>query len=929
MPVELANAVPAHITRLRTRLHDLREEARTRHTEGTSSLQVASLLADGAESLIREALAARGASLAESERKAIWSRLAVIAVGGTGRGELAPYSDIDLLFLHDRQAPPSMHTFVADVVRDLWDVGVKLGHSVRTVADALAMARTEPQFATALVEARLLTGEASVFEALRWRFARRVVAGRLHEFWDMCVRARASERQQHGSTVLQLEPDVKRSLGGLRDIHLIRWLGFCRYGASDLNILRLQGALTREEERDLIDAQEFLTKIRIEIHYGAGRPQEVLTRQDQLRLAAQYGFADKPGQRGVEQFMQTVFRHSTRIAEIASSFEARERPRSLMGRVLRWMLTHRSNGVFLVAPDELDVVSTARASVCTQLESVLNVFELAGLYGVQISSQLLEHIKRASGELSGPVSSTSASTFLSILKITGRVGRLLRAMDYTRILERVLPEVTHVHCLLQFNQYHKYTVDEHSLRAVEACEAFEHDESPIGEAYRQIRQKALLHLAVFLHDFGKGYEEDHSQVGARIAGQVAERLRLTPSERELLEFLVAKHLAMPHMAFRRDLSDPGTIMRFGREVGSPERLRMLFVLTASDMTAVGPDTWTQWKADLISELYQRTMLILSGEPSVVDEVALRQQVARRVTELLMLGADWQSLADPAFAVTNERGALRPEGPAASAVGGSVLARSGIAITSPEVSVSLLRRLEDFPSHYLTTTSVEDIAADFVLVVQLAPDGVVLRSQYDPATRTVEYRIITRDHPGSALFSRITGVLTAHHLEILSAQICTTRDGVAVDRFRVFDPDFAGEIPVSRRRQIEQAIEDVLRGKTTVEQMFARNQRFLSPRSKECLLPEPTSVTIDHDYSTKFTIIDIFTNDQPGLLYRISKALVALELSVGLAKIGTHVDQVNDVFFVTDQAGQKIAPERAAEIERQLAAAIETPLTQPV
>jgi [protein-PII] uridylyltransferase len=885
----------------KARLQTLRDQARQRYSGGAPALQVAALICEMTDRLICELFEEVLEPLPQPLRDLAPRQVAIVAVGGTGRGELAPYSDVDLLFLHARRCGGALFGCISQAVRDCWDAGLKLGHSVRTPADALATARLDPQFATALVEARLVWGDERLFQAFKSRFHRQIARNRYADFYREIVAARQAERAQFGETERQLEPDVKRSPGGLRDIHLIRWIGFARYGTTDIDLLRLEGALTRGDEQALVAAQEFITRVRVDLHFAAGKAQEVLTRDEQLRLAELHGVSPVPGQRPVERFMQTYFRHSTAVADIAARFAVRHRPDSWPLRIARYLLSHRSNRIFRVSSGEIDVVPGYREKACGTLEALLNLYELSGLYSVRPSPELVEQIRQAVPGMSRNVTPDAARLFLSILRPGGQAGRLLRGMYATGLLEIVLPEMSHARCLLQFNQYHCYTVDEHSLRAVEAAERFEHDSGPVGIAYRQIRHREILHLALLLHDLGKGYEQDHSEVGREIARAVAARLGLSAHLGEMLEFLVHKHLLMAHLAFRRDLSDVEMLMRFSRDAGSPELLRMLFVLTAADMTAVGPGTWTNWKAELTAELFERAMQVLAGAPPKFREAEQIHEIAERVYALLD-GA-------PAAA------AGRPSKIAAAAGGGLAPAGAG-AIPRRDPHFDAL------PLHYLTATAPEQIARDLLAIRQLPAQERIVRGHYEPATKTVEYRILTRDTIGSGMFSRIAGALTAKGLEILSANICTTGEGVVIDSFHVHDGDHFGIVPEFRLRDVEGAIADVLAGRTTVEHLFQRHRRLIRGENPK-LFREATRVVIDNDSSERFTIIDVFAHDRRGLLYTIAALLFELGLSVSLAKISTHLDQVLDVFYVTDREGGKLQDERRLKgIQEMLTARIE-------
>lgn len=872
-PAAIALARRAHTDEIRAR-------ARNLLAGGATGVQVAASICEATDRFLVDVLKASLATQNPRDVTILQSHAALVAVGGSGRGELAPYSDADVLFLHE---PPASKLFVALVpqfVRDYWDSGIKLGHSLRTIGESIAMAKQDPEAATALVEARLLWGSSELFDKLQRSFSRQILRKRQDAFVQRCIEARQKERGQHGSTVQQLEPDVKCSYGGLRDVHLIRWLGAANYGTSDIDSLRLRGALSREDARALISAQEFLMRIRIELHFSAGRAQDVLTREEQLHIAQERGIEPTIGQRPVERFMQTYFRHSTAIANISERFVARHRPRSVASQVLRAIVSHRADRIFRVGHGLIDVVPRYRGTICGNLEGILRLYHTAAMYGVDLDPDLIEAIKQAQPSLQGELSKESAQRFVSILSWPGRIGATLRGLFSTGILDLVVPSVAHARCLLQFNQYHSYTVDEHTLRAIEAAERFDKDEGPVGTAYRSIRQKYVLHLAVLLHDLGKGFDEDHSDVGRMIAEVTALRLNLADEERDTLAFLVHKHLAMAHLAFRRDFSHPGTVMEFGRMVGSPERLRMLYVLTAADISAVGPGVWTDWKSELLADLFDRTMLLLSGKHYAFQEderlAAIRDKVRTSLES---------DLAD----------------------GGDRLPANWIS-----------ERLNGLPPHYLSATPPDRIALDVRAIKAYQPGDVLVEGEYAGETGTVDYRIITHENVVPGCFHKAAGVLTAKGLEILSAQISTSRDGMVIDSFRVHDGDFTGNIPDERIDEVKNAVRDALTGRVEIAQLFKKFRRFQSSRAAAPLSDLPNRVVIDTQSSDDYTVIDVFAHDRPGLLYTISRTLFELGLSVVLAKISTHLDQVVDVFYVTDQAGKKVLDDdRLKEIQAVL------------
>ncbi len=853
----------ARIARLRQHVDAMRETVRKRLDQNSTGIQASAGLAQATEEFLidrwnkavdRHAVNLRG----DLERSG-----ALIFVGGSGRGDVAPYSDVDLLFLHAADSAAPFETCVAQVVRDCWDAGLKLGHSIRTPQDLLRTAKADPQFATTLVEARRIWGSSELVDRTLRQYQNSVLKGRRRQFIDACIAERDKERVAHGATAQQLEPDVKRSLGGLRDLHLIRWIGAARYGTSNIDSLKLQGALTPADALRLTLAHEYITAVRIRLHLAAGRPQDVLTRDDQLRIAAQRGIPGTAGQRPVERFMQEYFQHSMAIAEITARFVQNHRQQPVAQRLYHFVMNHRVDDIYRVGPEYIDLPRSLRSRHCSTLEEILRLYVTAGLHCVNLSPGLAEHVKAAARNIPDAQLSAEASRlFLEFLSTPGHLGGLVRSLYDTGVLEVILPVMRHVRCLLQFNQYHSYTVDEHTLRTIDAAESFLATDTPLGQAYREIPHKELLHLALLLHDAGKGYEEDHSEVGRRLAWDAAVRLGMPEHQRDLLVFLVHRHLLMATLAFRRDTTDPEVLLNFNYEVGSPDALRMLYVMTAADISAVGPGVWNDWKAELLAALYDRSMIWLSGKSYLFEEPTRLQRTFADVTREL----------NPA----------------------------------PEDTDALRRRLESLPTHYLLATPPERIAADLIIAKRLTDADIEIESKYEAETRTVEYRVIVHESVSAGCFHKLTGVFSAKRMEILSAQICTTPDGIVIDSYRVRDYDHEAEVPEFRQTEVAKLIRQALRGELDVERLFQSRSRFATNVVQGPVSNLPMRVVIDNDSSDKYTILDIFAHDRPGLLYRIARTLFEWQMSVVLAKISTHFDQVVDVFYITDSTGRKIS-----------------------
>ena len=516
----------------------------------------------------------------------------------------------------------------------------------------------------------------------------------------------------------------------------------------------------------------------------------------------------------------------------------------------------------------ISLTAQGRNKLRGDLVEILRLADLSNLYQKRIAPVAWNEVHEAVSTLPDQFSPAAADRFLSILSQPAMLGELLHQLHETGVLERVIPEFAHARCLLQFNEYHKYTVDEHCIRAVERATDFARERGVLGDVYRGLKEKRTLHLALLIHDLGKGFIEDHSEIGLRIAEHTAVRLRLPPREADTLKFLVHKHLMMSHLAFRRDTSDNQLIVRFAVDVGSPEVLQMMYVLTAADLAAVGPGVFNQWKAEVLADLYQRTMRHLAGDSPSAGAEERRNAVAD------LIKAKSRSLTE---AEQHWFG----------------------------------RRSTALPSSFLFSMPPERIAEHLRQFQGLPRGEVQTQSRYLDETDTVEYVIGTYEDITPGVFHKLTGGLSSQGLEILSADINTLADGLVLDRFVVHDPDFTGPPPAERLEAVSQRLAAALKGDR--QPAFRRLWSSMKQENRKNLEQWPTRVRVDNSTSDKFTILDIFASDRTGLLYTIARTLFELDLSVSLAKIGTYLDQVVDVFYVTDATGRKVNSEARLEI----------------
>ena len=854
-------------------LTERREVIQQRLLEGASGAEVMDALTELVDGLIIGRYRNGLRQLGEAAEIAASRSCCLVALGGYGRRELAPHSDIDLMVLFKADAKAMIPELVKTVLHPLWDAGFQVGHSVRTIQECLELAEEDLTIRTSMMEARFLAGSATLFQEFHDRYTRQIVSKGVDRFIDQKLEVRRREYEKFGETVYLLEPNVKKSKGGLRDLHVLQWIGMARYRAATIRELADRGILSRQDYRALTEARDFLWRVRALMHVHAGSAQEILTFDEQMWLAQRFGYQDRPHLLAVEQFMQVYYRHTMGLNERMMRFVKRCRTVSLWSRLTRLLPAPRIDRHFVAQGSMLTVPVEERTRVLDSPGLLLKLFDVARARALEIDPELIEDIPRHVESLPASVFDNSdvCARFVKILA-GPRTASTLDAMHRAHLLERLIPVFATVRGLMQFNQYHKYTVDEHSLLAVARAEAFEQESGMIGQVYREIPRKDLLHLAVLLHDLGKGREEDHSEVGKRLAEETAARLGFDEQDTRALVFLVHKHLLMAHTAFRRDPYDGNVLLTFAREVGTPAVLRKFLVLTAADIAAVGPGVLTKWKESLLIELYLRTMPEVSGEKD----------------------ASWGS--ERIAQLVREVAARMPEQPDAGWV---------------------QAQLEHFPLRYVHGTAPERIAGHLTAIHRLSPRDVKVESAFNEALGTCDYAVITRNDVIPGIFSKIAGVLAAMGLHVLDAQIVTRRDDVIVDTFQVNDPDFAGVPPAERREDVGRALRSVLLGEETVEQLMGRYRRLDHQRR----LPtgrQSTDVQVDNETSDRATIIDVFAEDRQGLLYVITRTIFTLGLSVQAARISTRLDQVADVFYVTDSKGGKVTdPARLEAIRATL------------
>lgn len=850
-----------HILQAKQILQDGYKQLQTLHNQGGGGLEVCRGMTGLWDQVIKENYRRAIEEIIpdQKERDVFFRSTALVGLGGYGRQDVAPFSDVDLMLLYFPDVA-DIEKVAGRLVQDGFDVGLKLALSTRTLREACSQAFTDPTILTSFTETRLLDGSQSLVTKFHDRFLRQV-RRKMHWSMDFVEKSRKIEQDRFGESVYLLSPNIKCSRGGLRDIHVVRWMGYLRYGETSLHRLREIKALTRVDFRQLIEAREFLLRLRNELHFHAGRANDTLIREEQLRIADAWQYPSGLGLLPVQELMRDYFRHSTEARYSSFQFVNDVRGKFDKHSIIEPFVGRRQDDHFIITPRYVAVAKESKDLVKSDLEQVLRLMEISNDSKKWIEQSTWRSIRNAMIKQPQIKLNTAAKKyFMQMLSNPNRLANLLRRLHEMNVLEKIIPAFRHARWLLQFNQYHAYTVDEHTLIAVEILASFQSLDSAVGQAYRDVKRKDLLHLAAILHDVGKGYTGDHSEVGAELAAQTADRLGLSDADSETICFLVRQHLLMSTLAFRRDITDPQTIEKFSEQVGSTEMLKMLFTLTCADMAAVAPGSFNEWRKSLVTELYLRADAFLADDATGNEFVEKLADVRQRVIEL----------APPDL-------------------------KRWMSLTVMKINAANFR--EQTP---------ERMVESLMEVAQLGPgeNFVNVRPVSDP--QGIEVTLGKHQQRVSGAFYRMVGSFYRMGLDIHSARIEMLPNDLVWYSFFLTDRDFEGTAAAGRCDEIKRSVERVLEQPT--DDLAQPRRKWGEQPTKPDLdeLREQTRVIIDNATADHATIIDVFAYDQPRLLYTIAKKLYQMELDIRFAKIASHIDQVVDVFYVTNSEGIKLS-----------------------
>lgn len=801
---------------------------------------------------------------------------ALIAQGGYGRRELSPYSDIDLLFLHAWKPNAYVESVAEKVLYTLWDAGLQVGHATRSVAESIRLASRDMKVKTALIDGRYLCGHAALYADL----TKAVEESLLKKSQDRFVREKLEENrlrhERYGGSVYLLEPDIKDGEGGLRDIQTAFWIAKVKHFVKDLDDLYPRGILQPRDLAELKEAQDFLWRVRNELHFSSGKHQDQLTFEQQEKVAKALGFKDEGGLKAVEAFLRSYYLRASEVNRITSLIihRAIDGPMSVQSRVRPAGREVRDGvrvgrGVLWVSDPEI---------FRRDPKSLIRIFADGQRARAKLSHETHELVREHLGLIDERVrrSPEVAAIFREILRWKARVYETLSEMHRCGVLGALIPEFGRLLCMVLHDLYHIYTVDQHSLHLVMELERLRAgefmDSLPLlTQLAREVEKIEVLYLGLLFHDIGKGYGGGHSERGARMATRIARRFRLNADETAQLVFLVRYHLLFAHTAFRRDLEDEKTFVDFTRTMGAISNLKMLYLLTYADLRSVGPEVWNNWKATLLEDLYLKSLELLEGIEKGEAPREDRRSRTRRIQARL-----------------KRRLARR---------------------FAPE---RVREFFECMPDRYFLTTPEDEVPAHFELMEKFSDQVFLSTLRHFPERGFSEIVICAKDRPG--LFARITGAFAAHGLDILSARITTRKDGIILDVFRI---SHAGrpEVVMEARKwaRVHATLEGVLDDSVDVARLVEESRRLSLYRRPSPKVP--TVIRIDNEASHDFTVVEVYTEDRIGVLFTITYALHQLGLSIHLAKISTNVDQVADVFYVADEHGAKVRDESRSETIR--------------
>ncbi len=793
---------------------------------------------------------------------------ALVAVGGYGRAELSVHSDVDMIILFDRKIPSQASELMKELFFPLWDLGLDIGYGTRTIKDCVSMAKRDFQVFTSLLDARFICGDSTLFLKLAERLRGKVIKKSKAAFLRWLKEQDRVRAEQFGDASYMLEPNLKEGLGGLRDYHHLLWVSKVFNEVRMPRDLEFHGILSHGEFFELQEHVKTISTVRNHLHLLSKRRNDRLWMDYQEEIARRMGYHGGGGQTGVEAFLSNLHSAMAWIKALYGAFSRpffafskRKRPKPKI-RVLSKGITEKDGELFFEDPN----------SIISDPHLLMKIFLHSATSGAALSMEARRLVREFSFLVDEAFrwSRKASELFLEILHQTWAF-QALEGMNATGFLQNYIPEFARVKDRVQFDTYHIFPVGMHLLQTLRYIkEVGRSGEMLLTTIMTEIKRPEILFLAALLHDIGK-WGKDHAELGAHLAAQVLQRLGYEDEAKDDLVFLIRHHLLMVETATRRDLEDEKTVVLFARRVRTLERLKMLYLLTWADAKATGPRAWNAWIADLVQELFFKALHILEQGELASEEAANRALKTRDNVKRLVSGKIGQKELERLFEVATPR--------------------------------------------YLLTVPPAKIAEHFMEALRLQEkigsgreEAFFLEAKAGNTPEDWQLTFIAKDRPG--IFFHVAGVLALHNINVLSANIYTWRNGIAIDLFNVSCPLDPLRVEETWFR-IREDLKASLAGKLIIEDKLKQKRSALDLSSKH-LPTRPPKVIVDNQSSDFFTIIEIYAHDRVGLLYLITHAMFELGLDIKIAKIGTKVDQVADIFYVRNRWGQKASDTHEVE-----------------
>lgn len=806
---------------------------------------------------------------------------AIVAIGGYGRGEQCLRSDVDILFLFEKNVPTAADELIREIVYPLWDAGYEIGHATRSLSECVKMARSDLEVLTSLLDARIVSGQSHLYLRLMAMMREKVLGKNPAKVINLLVSTNQARHKRYGDSTYLLEPNLKDGQGGLRDYHTMLWIARIRSGAKEPRDLEYYGFLSHEEYQELEEALHFIWKVRNHLHHLSGRKNDQLHFEHQIQLAKTLKYKSRKGQQPVEHFLGDLHAKMELVKEQHLMFLYEQGLASTLSRKRTQTKRSKYSGL-IIERDRLGFRSPEDIVDAPLL--LIRIFEESVRLKVPLSGEA-KRLVRDFAHLIDDLADMPAAlrSFEQILSLPATTFNVLNEMLLTGFLPRYIPQFQPVVHLIQYDEYHLYPVDKHSLRTVQVMKAFATDTEMPGhdlyrELYNELPNRKLLLWGGLLHDIAKGQGTgDHSGRGAKLVQEILSRKGYRSEDIDTVAFLVREHLLLMKTATRRDLNDEETALYCAGKIQDIQRLKLLFLLTVADAKATGPAAWTEWTSVVLRSLFIKILKIMEHGELASGEAL--QVTAAKKEKLLTEAADGQR-AD---------------------------IESLLTVMSPR---------------YLLYTPAKAIGRHVALHRDLQDKPFVWQIDTDPDSDTRTVTICARNCPG--LLSRICGLFTLNSINILGVEAFSWRNNIALDIFRVSPPpDRIFE--QDRWQRTHDQLTDALNGTLDIAATLRSRNGKGRPNQKSPPSMRPNNVHIDNESSSFFTIIEVFSQDFPGLLFQVADAMFRNQLDIWIAKVATGVDQVVDVFYVRDFDGQKVdVPEKVEEIKTALFEAIAEP-----